>query len=165
MSIRKEYNGYDEATSIAAADLIKFKDAITGIVYKIQKSKLAKFIMTYNEYVMLISQSGTDAPTVTVLQDDFTLSSDISFTRDSTGVYKADITDLGFSATNHHIEVDITQLYEDTATAFDYANVTFDTNNTEIILRSYDYDDSTGVTLADGKLSNRVLIIKEYATT
>ena len=41
MATRKEYDGYDAATSITSNDLIKYKDGTSGKVYKITEANLS----------------------------------------------------------------------------------------------------------------------------
>lgn len=48
----------------------------------------------YKEYTFAIRQSGTSAPTISVIKDDFGLETPLSFTYEGVGYYKCDITSL-----------------------------------------------------------------------
>lgn len=134
MATRKEYDGYDAATSITSNDLIKYKDGTSGTVYKITEENLSAQVQAdlfdnaatteaevstalsviekngtisritlqdlmiqmkgYKEYTFAIRQSGTDAPTITVIKDDFGLETPLSFARSAVGKYNCDISSL-----------------------------------------------------------------------
>jgi len=49
----------------------------------------------YKEYTFAIRQSGTDAPTIYVIKDDFELETALTFTYASIGIYTCDIDSLG----------------------------------------------------------------------
>ena len=98
----------------------------------------------YKEYTFAIRQSGTDAPTISVIKDDFDLDSPLVATRGTIGISGIDITALGFSTAS---------------TSWNVVHKSSVGSNGEVV-SSY-FDDSTKnlniATLRDGTLTDGIL--------
>lgn len=66
-------------------------------------NKLRPYILGYNSYVCLISQTGTNAPTVEVLHNSLGLS--LTFSYDNVGLYSAIVNKEIFESPNEYITI------------------------------------------------------------
>lgn len=78
-----KFGTYDElaAGGVAADDLVLVKDTSATATKKVQVQNLCH----YKKYVALLTQSGTDAPVATVLEN--SLGGTVVWTRNDVGVY------------------------------------------------------------------------------
>ena len=124
MSDYKKTNDLTEKTTPVDADLLRLDDSadsfawkkatIANVSTKVQADLIANstnynalgiLMKGYKEYTFAIRQSGTDAPTIYVIKDDFELETALTFTYASTGVYHCNITTLGFSALSENVNI------------------------------------------------------------
>lgn len=95
------FDGDVATTSTVDTDKIPIEQS--GAQNNITPEILFQRMKGYKEYTFAIRQSGTDAPTITVIKDDFGLVSPLTFTYGSVGSYACDVSSLGLTSDRTNI--------------------------------------------------------------